>query len=170
MSDLDDVVWGVFVIGGDVQSYQDALTVLVPHLGQSLQEAPVLCGPLVVSAEPFPHNGPPEHSLFECFQHWFGVHVLQYSYVNTQRKEESEIMYSILFDDLYLPFRQSLSLCRLLTCSIFVWTCLYTCKVGTFWIVGTFWLVLTFSESFRFRFNSGWVVGLCMWSGLFRMS
>lgn len=43
MSDLDDVVQGVFVIGGDVQANQDTLTVLVPHFCQGLQEVPLAC-------------------------------------------------------------------------------------------------------------------------------
>lgn len=41
MSDLDNVVRGVFVIRGDVQANQDALTVLIPHRCQRLQEAPL---------------------------------------------------------------------------------------------------------------------------------
>lgn len=80
MSDLDDVMRGVFVIGGDVEANQDALTVQVPHLRQRPQEAPVLRRPLILSAEPIPNNGPAKLGLFERSQHGFGVQLLQYSY------------------------------------------------------------------------------------------
>lgn len=86
MSDLDDVVGGVFVIGGDVQANQGALTVQVPHLCQRLQEAPLLRRPLKLPAEPIPHNRPPKLGLFQRLQHRFGVQLLQYSYVSTHRE------------------------------------------------------------------------------------
>ena len=40
-SDLDDVVGGVFVVRGDVEADQDALTVQVSHIRQRPQEAPL---------------------------------------------------------------------------------------------------------------------------------
>lgn len=83
MSDLDDVMRGVFVIRGDVEADQDALTVQVPHLRQRPQEAPVLRRPLILGAEPVPNDGPPKLGLFERFQNGFGVQLLQYS-CNTQ--------------------------------------------------------------------------------------
>lgn len=86
MSDLDDVMRGVFVIRGDVEANQDALTVQVPHLRQRPQEAPVLRRPLILSAEPVPNSGPPKLGLFECSQHGFGVQPLQCSY-NTHSKK-----------------------------------------------------------------------------------
>lgn len=67
ISDLDYVVRGVFVIRGDVQTYQDALAVLVPHLCQRLQETPLTLRPLVLAAKPIPHHRPPKLRLSEHF-------------------------------------------------------------------------------------------------------
>lgn len=85
MSDLDHVVGGVFVIGGDVQANQHTPAVQVPHRRQRLQEAPLLRRPLIVPAEAIPHNRPPKLGLFQRFQDWFGVEDLQYSYVSKHR-------------------------------------------------------------------------------------
>ena len=98
ISDLDDVVWGVLVVGGDVQADQDALAVLVPHLHQGLQEAPVSRRPLMLAAELVPHDGPPELWLPERSQHGFGVHLLQHGFrIHTHKNEESGIEIRILF-------------------------------------------------------------------------
>lgn len=97
-SDLDDVVGGVFVIWGDVQANQDALTVLVPHLCQCLQEVPLTCRPLILPSKPIPHNRPPKLQLFKCFQHRFGVHLLQCSYVSRHTTIKNSICFYVLFD------------------------------------------------------------------------
>lgn len=82
-SDLDDVVGGVFVIGGHVQPNQDALAVLVPHVRQRLQEAPLPRRPRVLPPEPVSHHRPAELGLLQRFQHGLRVQPLQHSWNRT---------------------------------------------------------------------------------------
>lgn len=76
-SHLDDVVGGVFVVGRDVQADQDTLAVLVPHLRQRPEEAPLLRRPLVLPARHVAQNWPSKLGLSQRLQHRLGVHLLQ---------------------------------------------------------------------------------------------
>lgn len=93
MSHLDDVVRGVFVIWGHIQADQDALTVQVPYTRQCLHEAPLTRRPLILPTKPVPHDWPPKLWLFQGFQHWLGIQLLQYSYGSTHGEIEKNDFY-----------------------------------------------------------------------------